>query len=172
VYSYLAISKDDSQLAFSNSEGKIEIWDVKTKTRYAVLDNYERPSWLTFTPDGKYLVFTTGSKNVIIWDLASRYIHGKIENKDYIYGIYVTSDSKSMILYFKNEVSIWSIEDLKKYHTFDLFGCDRIQDVAVTPDSKYIAIAASVTSNIFDGIVIVFDTSTRKLMLYYNTVVE
>jgi hypothetical protein len=29
VYSSLAISKDDSKLAFSTSEGKIEIWDVK-----------------------------------------------------------------------------------------------------------------------------------------------
>jgi hypothetical protein len=77
-----------------------------------------------------------------------------------------------MILYVENEVSIWSIEDLKKSHTFDLSGCERIEDVVVTPDSKYIAISASLMGNIFDRIVKVFDTSTRKVIATYNTVVN
>ena len=58
-----------------------------------------------------------------------------------------------MILYVENEVSIWSIEDLKKSHTFDLSGRQLVDDVVMTPDTKYIAIAAFGIGNNDDIIV-------------------
>jgi hypothetical protein len=51
------------------------------------------------------------------------------------------------------EVSIWSIKDPKKSHTFDLSGRQLVDDVVMTPDTKYIAIAAFGIGNNDDIIV-------------------
>jgi WD40 repeat protein len=163
----LAISKDNSLLTFTTDKGVTEVWDVKTKNRYAVLEDDARATEVIFTPDGKYLICTTFTENVIIWDLASKSIYGKINTKERAQYIYATSDSKSVVVGTYDEVSIWSIEDLKKSHTFDLSGLREVEDVVMTSDSKYIAIAVFDYS--YGRIVRVFDMSSKKKITTLHT---
>jgi WD40 repeat protein len=165
----LAISKDNSLLTFTTDKGVTEVWDVKTKNRYAVLEDDARATEVIFTPDGKYLICTTITENVIIWDLASKSIYGKIKTKERAQYIYATSDSKSVVVGTYKEVSIWSIEDLKKSHTFDLSGLREVEDVVMTSDSKYIAIATFDYYKNYDRIVKVFDMSSKKEIATLDT---
>jgi hypothetical protein len=67
-----------------------------------------------------------------------------------------------VVISFINEVSIWSIKDLKKSHTFDLSDLGKVDYVVMNPERNYIAIATLGIGDNDDRIVKVFDMSTRK----------
>jgi WD40 repeat protein len=165
--SYLAISKDDSLLAFTTIQGNIEVWDFKTKKRYAVLEYDKYISKLIFTSDGKYLLCETWDGEVI-WDLVSKSIYGKIVET--VQFVHATSDSESVVISNFSKVSIWSIKDLKNSYTFDLpESLTAVDDIVMTPDSKYIAVSAFGRDNNYDRIVKVFDMSTKKEIATLDT---
>lgn len=69
----VAFSRDNKILAARDDMGAIEIWDLATSRKTAVLcDNVEMSSFsLAFSPDGKILASGGADKAVKLWDVAA-----------------------------------------------------------------------------------------------------
>jgi WD40 repeat protein len=173
-FTILAMSKDNSLAALGNDESGIEVWNVQKKELVAKFHSDTKIAELLFTPDGKYLISFTESKQsgffaqsnsyFKIWDLTTISLYGQIENESRHKKIFVTSDSKFIFYASSKEISFWDITKLTKSHSIKIRDDSYIVDIAVTPDSKYLAISIS------GGVTFirVYDVNTRKKIATIN----
>jgi WD40 repeat protein len=66
----LAVGPDGVTVA-GGGDGRVTLWDVRTRARVAGLGHDGRVRAIAFSPDGRTLATATGS-TVTLWDVASR----------------------------------------------------------------------------------------------------
>jgi hypothetical protein len=70
---FLAFSPDGRTLSVGNGVGVVELWEVATVQRRAVLEGHRGPVFsVAFSADGKCLATGSADTTALVWDLAGR----------------------------------------------------------------------------------------------------
>jgi WD40 repeat protein/serine/threonine protein kinase len=84
----------DGKLAASASENVI-LWDARTQTKIATLEDDSLVWSVTFSPDGRWLVSTHTDGAILVWDVAERQRVANLnEHSGAVYGVAYSRDGK------------------------------------------------------------------------------
>ena len=136
----LAFSQDGTFLAAGGSDGKVLIYNMKTKEPARTIDAHKGAvNCLAFDPDGRWLASGGKDKTVNLWDLGDGHLRGSYkEHKDPVLSIAVNSDG-SLIASGGGDkkIVVWNTDSQMVYGT--LTGHDKaVHSLAFHPDGNSI----------------------------------
>lgn len=111
----LAVSPDGTMLV-TVSEGRIEIWDIKTKTSLRRIEDVAfwnpQSAQVEIDPTGKYLAIDDHQNYVRIWELATgKPMFGEGEHEQgLIFSAAWTPDGKTIATSSRNDIFLWNSE--------------------------------------------------------------
>jgi WD40 repeat protein len=126
----LAISRDGSWLASTDSSGKFQLWKYQNgKVSSASSLLREQADSLAFNADGSQLAVGT-AQNVFLIDTASGTEIARIPYRDVVTGLAFSPDGKYLITVSSNVLQRWEIAKIEKLKTADLVpaACSRLVD--------------------------------------------
>ena len=151
-----ALSSDGSILATGGTAG-VQLWDVRTKTRRALLSRAEGAQTVAFSHDGTRLVAAFESGRLIAWDVATGAIAREYSGSyTGAYGAVLSSDDKTISCSDNDGViRHWDTHSGQSRGT-GLGHVGRIWNLAVSPGGGTIASAGK------DGTVRIWDTKVSR----------
>jgi WD40 repeat protein len=133
--------------SFASAGGNIVIWDTKTGEERFTFDppgkNRDGHQGLAFSPDGKLLA-ASREQDVHVWDIAtgaSRLAIPEAYERDVIFTIF--QNNSTLITGEWGHIRIWDITTGKQIREFDPKGTDYGASIVLSPNSKFLARAAS-----------------------------
>ncbi len=128
----MAFSADGSLLADANSDGRINLWELKDGTlslrnSLTVGDTTPKPQALamTFSPDGTRLAVGT-ARNVFLIDTASGQEIARIPNADLVNDISFSSDGQLLTIATSNLIQTWELGSMQPIHDLVQAACARV----------------------------------------------
>jgi hypothetical protein len=162
----MALSPQGDQLAFSDYDHQMEIWDIVDKQR---LDSWQVPSWLvnlSYSPDENQ-IGGVDLANFIVYIFNSE--TGEVERtlqwsesaSPALYGVFFSPDWRYLAWVARNSVQIMSLEsgDLGP----QLIHEDFVNAVSWSPDSSLLAVgAAGTVDGAFVPEIVIWDIQTGQ----------
>jgi eukaryotic-like serine/threonine-protein kinase len=159
----LTLSHDGNRLAVTNGH-EANLWDLRTRKRYAVLKGHERYIYsLTISPDDTTLATASYDGTVRLWDLATQETRLTIKPGMPMSAVAFSPDGRTLATggLFEN-IQLWDVATGRSLLTLqDHDGQNAgswCWSVAFSPDGKTLAGASQ------SGVVRIWDTTTVRLL--------
>ena len=146
IESIVAWHPEGKLLATGGSDAHIQIWEVKTQRRLAVLEgHFQQVSRLSFHPGGELLASTSWDGVLLLWQP----LPGRLLMRLPLPGwIHFSSDGQwaGVISPTNGQAQLWRVVPSEEYRTFlNTFGSDdsSLREGDISPDGTLLALGAS-----------------------------
>ncbi|KAL7929057.1 hypothetical protein V8C35DRAFT_325438 [Trichoderma chlorosporum] len=136
----VAYSHDGKYIATGERNGKVRIFDVKTRQTICNLDLGRKHIWyICFSLDGQ-LIFIAHGGRIELWNIATRTFLRPFAHDDHIYAIDASSDGCLLACADNSgNVHIWDLAQRIKVKTFSTHNGKSITSFKISPDSSFMA---------------------------------
>jgi serine/threonine protein kinase/WD40 repeat protein len=133
-------------LATGDSEGRIQIWDVKTRTRLVALEGHvEQVTSLSFHPGGEFLVSTSWDGGVRLWQPSPGRLLMRLPLSAWV-RFSSASQWAGVISQINDQLQLWEVVTSEEYRTFlnpFVSGASILREGAISPDGTLLALGAA-----------------------------
>jgi WD40 repeat protein len=153
----VAFSPDGQRLAATRVNDRVDLWDLESGERAAVLEAQDWAADVAFSPDGELLA-TASRDDVIFWDAATGDEIAALPAGD-VNGVALSPDGELLATAEDHgPARLWDVESQEPTAALSSSAA-WLHDVAFSPDGKLLATAAS-----RDGDVQLWDVATGDLV--------
>ena len=138
----LAFSPDERTLAIAVKDNTIRLWNIEQNQLYNLGSHRESPTSVDFSSDNKFIVSGGLDSSVRVWSRNGKLISTFTGHQDFVTDVVNLSPKAIASIDLSGAVKLWQkdgtlLNSVQLEHSL-IFG-----DLDVSPDSKYIAIAAN-----------------------------
>lgn len=139
VYS-VAFSPDGKQLAASDYNGMIRLWQIPNGKQLETFKGHTDPTfYLNFSLDGKKLHSTSGDKTIRVWDVKTGRCLTAFKNKPGVLWSYLCSDSQTLVVAHEDHsFALRNIHTDEYLMTFQGHS-SHICSVSLSSDNRFVA---------------------------------
>lgn len=140
----LVYSPDGTQLATSNGEGAVMVWNVADGTLAAELP-VENPDFvintIRFSPDGQLIALSGQDGTVHLWDVASNAVTVLTGHTDVVADVAFRSDGSQLVSISRDlTVRVWDVASATELKNFPITDDKGLTSLAISPDGSLLIV--------------------------------